>query len=305
MTPDLDQLLELFSTPKEVAIEYNVFQDYLRQSPRTGSTPKMTRTPSTQAFSNIITPKSGLRRTSTILMKRERDQDEFDVLQCLASPVTRSQAKLYNLELTEYGYPLSQNTAVGKRRKTDLEEAAHEGNERSVSQTMPVQASSQKPKRQTAKSVFPVVASNAKKSESSWKVWTKTEEVFLVGSVFELLFERGSLTASNERSDVWQTVKKKYDNAWRLYTRYQQSAGQSGSDPYDRSCSSVRSSKALYRHYKVLKERVAGNSTNAPPPGTNGEFCFRKYYYAYQTILAKVSVDSATSEFDNILDGIL
>lgn len=139
----------------------------------------------------------------------------------------------------------------------------------------------------------------AKRKESSWKVWTKTEEVFLIGAVFELLFERGSLTASNLRSDVWETVKEKYDEAWEKYQDYV-----AIKERRSATSSSNRSSRALYRHYKVLKERVAGNSTNAPPPGTK-KFSFLRYYEAWKVVKNTLFGFTEQTSCQDIIEDIL
>eukprot|EP00924_Labyrinthula_sp_SR-Ha-C_P006830 augustus_masked-scaffold_8-processed-gene-1.6-mRNA-1 protein AED:1.00 eAED:1.00 QI:0/-1/0/0/-1/1/1/0/394 len=57
-----------------------------------------------------------------------------------------------------------------------------------------------------------ILKASAEERARSWHQWTKHEEVVLVGCVFDILFDRGALTAQ-KGTDMWDEVKQNYERA--------------------------------------------------------------------------------------------
>lgn len=95
---------------------------------------------------------------------------------------------------------------------------------------------------------------NARSNQS--KPWSRTEEVFLVGAVFERLFRVGSLSPNKKKKterksspsgaqECWNGIKDTYDQSLIKYSTKNQIEF------------IPRTTAALSRHYKVMKARLA------------------------------------------------
>ena len=109
--------------------------------------------------------------------------------------------------------------------------------------------------------------------EARWKSWAHEEEVFLVGSVMDRFFRRGSLSSTRGTEDTgtddcWAFIKASYDKAWEKYTLR---TGEK--KPTERSVA------ALSRHYKVMKARISA----ADLQGDSSE-SFREYYNEFEML---------------------
>lgn len=116
-------------------------------------------------------------------------------------------------------------------------------------------------------------ASTSTGKEARWKSWAHEEEVFLVGSVMDRFFRRGSLSSTRGTEDTgtddcWAFIKASYDKAWEKYTLR---TGEK--KPTERSVA------ALSRHYKVMKARISA----ADLQGDSSE-SFREYYNEFEML---------------------
>lgn len=100
-------------------------------------------------------------------------------------------------------------------------------------------------------------------SHGGCRHWTQREKTFLVGIIFDMLYRKGSLSATtrekqSNKSVGWNEIKEKFDLACARY----QSLNKTGSLV---SCHS-RTKQAMLRHYKVLKNQVAKEENDAEEP---------------------------------------
>lgn len=91
------------------------------------------------------------------------------------------------------------------------------------------------------------ILSAATGANSRWNSWSHDEEVFLVAAVFDRLYRRGSLASSTkgENKDCWTNIKVFYDKVWAKHSN--------GAVNHNVE----RSTTALSRHYKIMKERAS------------------------------------------------
>lgn len=91
------------------------------------------------------------------------------------------------------------------------------------------------------------ILASATGANSRWNSWSHDEEVFLVAAVFDRLYRRGSLASSTkgESKDCWTNIKVFYDMVWAKHSNA--AAGHNVE----------RSTTALSRHYKIMKERAS------------------------------------------------
>lgn len=113
-----------------------------------------------------------------------------------------------------------------------------------------------------------VNASSGANNNVRWNSWSHEEEVFLVVSVLDRFFRRGSLASATKGaangSDCWADIKNMYDRicaAWHGL-------------PENKIKPSLinRSTSALCRHFKIMKVRAAEGDVKGTKQGN-----FRKY----------------------------
>lgn len=113
--------------------------------------------------------------------------------------------------------------------------------------------------------------------------WSYEEEVFLVASVLERFFQRGSLASTRMdigSNECWTSIKQTYDY---IKARYHQVYGGAVQGKFTRV---KRSARALTRHFKVMKVRFTESG---------GHDNLKKYYMDWKT---KYNVDGSILRYD-------
>eukprot|EP00924_Labyrinthula_sp_SR-Ha-C_P016448 snap_masked-scaffold_6-processed-gene-3.25-mRNA-1 protein AED:1.00 eAED:1.00 QI:0/-1/0/0/-1/1/1/0/260 len=104
----------------------------------------------------------------------------------------------------------------------------------------------------------------------TWTVWSQEEDVFLIGIIFDFLFERGSLS-SNKGMDVWFDIKTRLDVAAEKYKKYLTRTNQIEKVPNFGD----RAGKTLQRHFKTLKRKNLD---------VKDQVDFKKYYKRWEKL---------------------
>lgn len=118
---------------------------------------------------------------------------------------------------------------------------------------------------------------NIAEDNDSCRHWIKEEEIFLVGLVFDLLFDRGSLAPTKqerkENKTCWEIIKQQFDKVTVRYNFLKRTN-------VGRFTCVSRSQQALRRHYKVMKATVASSSELCD----NGLPLFKSLYEKWQKV---------------------
>ena len=107
-----------------------------------------------------------------------------------------------------------------------------------------------------------------------WNSWSHEEEVFLVVSVLDRFFRRGSLASAtksnNSNMDCWGDIKCMYDRICEAWHKLPENRV--------KPAMITRSTSALCRHFKIMKVRAAEGDANGTHEGN-----FRKYLREWDT----------------------
>eukprot|EP00924_Labyrinthula_sp_SR-Ha-C_P015906 augustus_masked-scaffold_4-processed-gene-12.39-mRNA-1 protein AED:1.00 eAED:1.00 QI:0/-1/0/0/-1/1/1/0/255 len=118
------------------------------------------------------------------------------------------------------------------------------------------------------------------KNVKTWQLWSREEDVILIGTVFDIFFDRGSLTSARG-SDVWDEIKIRNDESVERYLQYMKCVSPQVS-AVDLPHHGKRTAKALKRHYKTLKERASKEK------GCETPFKFEDYFNEWRELKQRI-----------------
>eukprot|EP00924_Labyrinthula_sp_SR-Ha-C_P015905 snap_masked-scaffold_4-processed-gene-12.22-mRNA-1 protein AED:1.00 eAED:1.00 QI:0/-1/0/0/-1/1/1/0/288 len=137
----------------------------------------------------------------------------------------------------------------------------------------------------TKKQQVAVQASKPVKNKGKvWRVWSKEEDILLVGMIFNAMFERGSLHSIDGAGSVWLDIENTFRKNSELYMEMKRKEQEKVSEQDRETLPTFgpRTDKALRRRYKSLRALITKDT-----PSEN-RINLKEYYFQWIEIEKKM-----------------